>query len=120
MEKKTREHTFQISGVKDRIVFLAILALLGGSDVIEILIPGMGVDPKTIIRIENEQKTLHAKSDNIHEDLMHEIEILDAKIDDTTATCMGYRREDAYQMESLRHKVGQLNLLINQCLERTQ
>jgi len=120
MERKTREHTFQIQGWKDRIVFLGIIALLGGSDVIKVFVPGMGSDPETITRIDGEIKALNTKIETVHDDMHHEVNILDAKIDDTMSTCMSYRIEDAEQMESLRHKTKELDLLIKQCLDRTK
>ena len=120
MEKKTRENTFQIQGWKDRIVFLGIIALLGGPGIISTLVPGMGINPETISQLEKKHSLIETKIDNLHDDLMHEINILDAKIGDTTETCMLYRNNDRNEMEDLRQDVAILKTLINQCLERTQ
>ena len=120
MEKKTRENTFQIQGWKDRIVFLGIIALLGGPGIISTLVPGMGINPEAISQLEKKHSLIDAKIDNLHDDLMHEVDILDAKIDDTTETCMSYRNNDRDEMEDLRQDVAILETLINQCLERTQ
>lgn len=116
MEKKTREHTIQIEGLRDRIIVLAILGLLGGPGVVKILIPQLGHDPETLRELEQ----LKGQVKNISEDLMHEIDILDAKIDETRDDCLTYAGRDRDEMESLRHKTGKLELLINQCLERTR
>ena len=120
MERKTREHTLQISGIKDRITFLAILALLGGPDIAQTFIPGLGSNNEAITRLEGEIKAVKVSIDNIHDDFHHELNILDAKIDETRSECIGYRDNDRNEMESLRHKVSRLELLINQCLKRTQ
>jgi len=70
--------------------------------------------------LEKKHSLIDTKIDNLHDDLMHEVNILDAKIDDTTETCMIYRNKDRNEMEDLRQDVAILETLINQCLERTR
>jgi hypothetical protein len=117
-ERRTREHTFQIQGFKDRIVVLAVLGLLGGSDLAKIFIPGVGVDNETIVKLEAKIQALDVKMEDFHENLHYEVNILDAKIDETKTECMDYREEDRDEMEALRHRTARLDLLVSQCLNQ--
>ena len=107
-ETKEREYKIPIENVWQRIVALAILAILGGPDIISAFVPGMGGNPDTIIQLEK----LSSSIKNTEEDLSHEIMILHAEIEETKIECKEYTDKDRDSMESIRSRINRLEYIL--------